>query len=202
MRRALMTSFAVGGIVLGTAAPAAADPPERFRESGPYQYLYSVSEDCRQQGTDRSVCSNVSVDAFTVSDDLVAVCVSSATYVLRGDRFRVRESEFGCTEVPASTLTVTDGLVATVAPTTVTLFDEGRQGGSREVTVSAQDSPTGEVQTASGRDSVRDGNCTYRRTFTEDYAAVAGTITLDGVTFEESGIAGTGESRTSVLCRA
>jgi hypothetical protein len=201
MRRALLTSVTVGGIVLGAAAPAAADPPERFRESGPYQYLYSASEDCREQGGDRTVCSNVTVDAFTISDDLIAVCVSTATYVFQRERFTLRSEEFGCTEVAASALTVTDGLEATLAPTTVTLTSGGKKGGSREVTVSAQDSPIGDITTVSGRTSFRDGNCSYRSSFTEQSAEVAGTITLDDVTLEEFGFAGTGEARTTEVCR-
>ena len=201
MRRALLTMLSIAGFVLVAAVPAAAAPPERFRESGSYEYLYSVSEDCRQQGGERSVCSNVTVDAFTISEDLVAVCVSTATYVFQRERFTLRSEEFGCTEVDSSALTVTDGLVATLAPTTVTLSSEGRRGGSREVTVSAQDSPIGDIATVSGRSSFRDGNCTYRSSFTERSAEVEGTVTIDGVTLEEFGFAATGESTTSVRCR-
>jgi hypothetical protein len=129
------------------------------------------------------------------------VCLSTATYVLNRDRFNLRSQEYGCTEVPASALSLTSDLTATLASTTVTLTSEGRRSQSREVTVSAHDEAVGPVRTSSGRGSFRDGTCTYRYSYTERSAEVAGTITIDGTPLQESGFAAVGESTFSERCR-
>ena len=200
MRRALLTTLALGGMLVGTAAPAAAAPPERMKESGSFAYLSSTTGDCREQGANRTTCSDITLDASTTSQGTV-VCVNTATYALDAnrERFKLRSSESGCTEVDASTLTVTDRLVATLAPTTVTL--EGRGSATRQVTVSAQDSPIGPIGTSAGRGTFTDGTCTFRYSYTEQSAEVAGTITLDGTTFHESGFAGSGENTVTQRCK-
>ena len=201
MRRALLTTLALGGMLVGTAAPAAAAPPERMKESGNFAYLSSTTGDCREQGANRTTCSDITLDASTTSGGTVVVCVYTATYAFDSnrERFKLRSSESGCTEADASTLTVTDGLVATLAPTTVTLEDRG--SATREVTVSAQDSPTGPIGTSTGRGTFTDGTCTFRYSYTEQSAEVAGTITLDGTTFNEFGFAASGENTVTQRCK-
>lgn len=196
-----MTTLALGAMVVGAAAPASAAPPERMKQSGTFANLFSFTEDCREQGGSRTVCTNLSLQAFTIEDGRVVVCLDSSTFVLNRDRFTLRDQESGCTEVPADTLTVTDGLVATLDATTITLTGDGRRGGTREVTVSAQDSPIGPISTSSGRGSFKDGTCTFRFSFTERSAEVAGTITVDGTTFQESGFASVGSSTVTQSCR-
>jgi hypothetical protein len=200
MRRALGIALTAGTLVVGVAAPAAAAPPEHMKTSGSYANLSSSTEDCRQHGSNRTVCTNVNLYASTNSDGTGFVCVDTATYSISRDRFTLRSQENGCTDVPDSTLTVTDGFVATLAPTTLTLFSDGAKSSSRTVTVSAQDSPVGPVATSTGRGSFKDGTCTYRYSYSERSAPVTGTITLDGVTLDESGFAAVGSDRVTERC--
>ncbi|WP_448613817.1 hypothetical protein [Modestobacter sp. URMC 112] len=201
MRRAVLTTLAIGGMIVGAAGPASAAPPERMKNSGTYTSLFSYTEDCRQQGTSRSTCTNIGLNAYAIEDGTVSVCVDTATYVLSRERFSLRSAEYGCTDVAASSLTVTDTFVATLAPTTVVLTSESGRGTTRTVTVSAEDSPVGPVQTSSGRGSFTDGTCTFRYSYTERSAPVPGTITIDGVTFEESGFASTGQNTVTERCK-
>jgi hypothetical protein len=53
----------------------------------------------------------------------------------------------------------------------------------------------------SGRGSFKDGNCTFRFSFTGQRAEVAGTMTIDGSTLAEQGNASTEDYRVSERCR-
>ena len=199
MRRALLTTTALGAMLVGAAAPASAAPPERMKESGSYTSFSSYTVDCEQQGN-RSTCTELYLDAFTAEDGSLEVCVYTRTYVVSQNRETTRSAEFGCSTTDASALTVTEALYATLAPTTVILESE-TGGGTREITVSAQHSPIGPSSTATGRGTFTEDNCTFRFSYTEQFAQVAGTITVDGVTLDESGFVATGENTVMSRCR-
>ena len=55
------------------------------------------------------------------------------------------------------------------------------------VTVSASDSPTGPVSTTTTRSTTKDGSCTTKTTTTEKFVDMAGTMTIDGAVYDETG---------------
>lgn len=204
MRRAMFTSVMMTGLVLGTAAPAVAAPPEMEKQSGSYESLYSFSSSCTSGS--RSVCTDISLSASTDTSGFGETCVTIDTYSVNRGRYTPISSESGCT-AGADTLTVRDDLTAVLARTTVTLesYDCGRQdcvvSGSRDVVVSAQDKPVGPVSTATGRGTFTSDGCVFRFSYSETFAEVAGTITLDGVTYDESGSVNKGDYRTTSRCK-
>jgi hypothetical protein len=56
------------------------------------------------------------------------------------------------------------------------------------------------VSSGSSRGTFTDGDCTYRYTATSSYAEVAGTITLDGVVYDEQGFADTSVYKVTTRC--
>jgi hypothetical protein len=153
------------------------------------------------------VCTDISLNAYTDTSGVSQVCVSVDKYAVGGRRSGSISSEYGCTDVDPSAITVTSSLNATVSDTTVNLasYNCGRQGectvtGTREVTVSASDQPAGPVSSGISRGTFTEGGCTYRYTSTSSSAEVAGTITLDGVVYEEQGFVDTVEYKVTSRC--
>lgn len=205
MRKTLL-AVVLSVLVLGVAAPASAAPPVREKQSGTYASLYSFSSNCTTD-RGRTVCTDINLSASTDPTGVTFVCVSIDSYAVNRDRYTSISSESGCTETTAGVLQISDSMSATLAATTVNVVsyncNRGRDcqaGGSRDVTVSASDTAVGPVSSSSGRGTFTDGNCTYRYSFTASSAEVAGTITLDGVTYDESGYAEKGDYVTTSRC--
>jgi hypothetical protein len=204
MRRIFSTLVVMGGLVMGAAIPAAAAPP--MKESGTSSTLYSYTTSC-EAVKGRTVCTDIFLDAYTDTSGSSQVCVSVEQYAVGSRRSGSISSESGCTEVDPSAITVTSSLNATVSNTTVTLqsYNCDRQGectvtGTRDVTVSASDQPVGPISSGTSRGTFTDGDCTYRYTSTSTSAEVAGTITLDGATYDEQGFADTSVYKVSTRC--
>ncbi len=178
MRRLLFPAIVVPLLLLAIAAPAAAAPP--FKESGTQQSFYSVSTSCSG-----STCTDTVLDAFMIDPDTLLVCVSSYTYSTRTGRFQSESS--GCDETSPDALTITGDFDVTLAETTITLVECNRRG-CREtdtITVSAHDSAVSPIYTYSDRGTFSDGTCTFRYSSRGSGAEVAGTMTVDGVVYEQ-----------------
>ena len=196
-------------LLLTFAAPVSADTSgsRPFRESGTFKSLESYSSECVPQRA-RTTCTETSLSAFSISPTEVVVCVSTYeyTYSERTGRGRFIGEESGCSEpVPSSTLNITqsrDQLTATLAPTDVTFYECDRRGctETKTVTVSASDSG-GPVQSFSSRGSFKDGTCTYRYSESGVSAPVTGTLTIDGVTLDESGWASQSQFKVQENCK-
>ena len=102
-------------------------------------------------------------------------------------RFTVISDEFGCAS--SGTMAIGADLSVTVAPTEIQLDNCARRNcsPSRTVTVSASDSPTGPVSTTTTRSTTKDGSCTTKMTTTDKFVDLAGTMTIDGTVYDETG---------------
>jgi hypothetical protein len=194
MRRLLISFTALPILVLALAAPAAAAPP--LRESGTQASFFSFNTICSG-----ATCTDTYVDAFNIDSETLVVCLSSYTYNVHTGRLVSQES--GCIETSPEALTISSDFTVTLAETAITLFDCNRHACTEgdTLTVSAQDSAVGPVFTDSGRGTSSDGTCTYRYSFSSESAEVAGTMTIDGVTLEQSGFASISQFTVSSRCR-
>lgn len=207
MRKTIVTAALLGGLLAGGAAPATAAPPEREKQSGTLTSLDTFTSGCTPEQGAGETCTGIGLFASTDTSGTGSVSVSIETYTLDEEgSFTPIRSEFGSVEGDPA-LSVSSDLSATLAPTTVLLHsyvctDEGcEEGGRREVTVSASDSAVGPVRTGRERGTLKDGNCMYKWSFTSTSAEVAGTITVDGVTYDEAGAVSTGDYRSMSRCK-
>lgn len=207
MHKTVFTAALLGGLLVGGAAPAAAAPPEREKQSGTFTSLESLTSDCTSEPGGGETCTSIFLSASTHTSGTGSVSLSIETYTDDGEGGSTPiSSEHGFVE-GGSELAVTGDLSATLAPTTVVLqsydcTDQGcEEGGTREVTVSASDTAVGPVGTSRERGTFKDGACTHKWSFTATSADVAGTITLDGVTYEEVGRVSTGDYRSMSRCK-
>jgi hypothetical protein len=194
MRRLLTSLTAVPILVLALAGTAAAAPP--LRESGTQVSFSSQAGACST-----ATCTDTYLDVYNADAETYVVCLTSYTYSIRTGRLISEES--GCTETGSEVLTITDDFTVTLTETPITLFEcnQRRCSETDTITVSAQDSAIGPVAIESGRGTSTDGTCTYRYSVTSESALVAGTMTIDGVTFEQSGFAYVSEYTVSTRCR-
>ncbi len=89
----------------------------------------------------------------------------------------------------SGTMAIGADLSVTVAPTDIPLENCGRRNcsPSRTVNVSASDSPTGPISTTTTRSTTKDGSCTTKSTTTDQFVELAGTLTIDGTVYDETG---------------
>ena len=193
MRRVVVSVGLLPILLFMLAAPAAAAPP--LRESGTQKQFFSVSSTCSQNS-----CTDTFLDAFSIDANTLLVCVSSFTYNIRTGRPISQES--GCSETSNDALVIGNDLSATLAETAVTFVDCNRRGcvEGDTVIVSASDTAFGPVFSETGRGTFTDGTCTFRFRFTSTSSEVAGTMTIDGVVYEQSGFAGISEFTVSSRC--
>lgn len=200
MRRFVVPVIIVPMLLLALAAPALGAPP--LKESGTSKSFYSASTVCTAGGS--QTCTDTILEAFSIDANTIVVCLSSYTYSTRTGRLTNQES--GCTETSSTALTFTGDFTVSLSNTSVTVTELncGRrgctEGGSRTVIVSALDRAVGPVRTSTGRGSFTDGTCTFRYSFTEQSAELAGTMTIDGVTTEQSGFGSVAEFKTTSRC--
>ena len=193
MRRPAFIAAAVL-LTLTLAAPVSA--AERVRESGTFYQFSSVNFECSG-----NFCTETFIDAFSIDSGIIAVCYNEFTFNARTGRGS--SSDGGCAEVSDSALTISNDFSVTLAPTDIVLFDCNRRTCTEgdTVTVSASDDAAGPVTTATGRVTVKEGNCTIRISFSDASAEVAGTMTVDGETLDQSGFATVSEQTTTTTCR-
>ena len=181
-------------LALSLAAPASA--AERVRESGTFYQFSSGSFVCSG-----NTCTDTFVDAFSIGNDTLLVCYNTFTYNARTGRSV--SSEGGCAETGDSALRISSNFTVTLAPTDIPVFscNQRRCTEVGTVTVSATDTPIGPVQTATGRVTIKDGTCTIRISFTDRFAQVGGTMTIDGVSIDQTGFAVESDQTMTTTCR-
>ncbi|MDP9270690.1 MAG: hypothetical protein M3P14_06955, partial [Chloroflexota bacterium] len=167
---------------------------------GPGTSFFSDSTSCSTTGG-RQVCTDTNLSVFPNGDGTELACVDIFTYSISSTgRFTVISDESGCSL--AGTLTAGTDLSVTLASTDVALFTCNRRSCtlSRTVTVSANDTPTSPIVTTTTRTTTTVGGCTYRTTTNEQDAEVAGTMTIDGTTLDETGFVSVIDQTTTVHC--
>ena len=179
----------LGGLVLLMAAsviPVAADT------TGGGNQLESFAGACVGD-----VCTDTTVSAFLDPSGGTA-CLDILTYT---DKTFISD-EYGC--APAPSFTISSTLAASFGPTSISLqvCDETSCTGSRTVTISASDTPTGPITTSSGRSTTKDGTCTSKIRFTDRSASVVGTFTIDDTTTPETGDVSTHTETSKTTCRS
>jgi hypothetical protein len=208
MRKSVLAAALLSGFIVVGATPATAAAPEREKRSGDFTSLFSGTNDCISNETGAGqTCTDIFLSARTDTSGQGSVEFNIQTYSISEDGdFTPIGSEYGFSTQDV-VLTVTEELDATLAPTAITLqavtcTPQGCQhGGSREVLVSAADSAVGPAVQRRERGSFREGKCTYRYTRTSTSAPVEGTITIDGVTYLETGSAEFGQYRVTQSCK-
>jgi hypothetical protein len=201
LRRVLVPLFVVPALIAMLAAPTLAAPP--YRESGVYESFDSSAETCTSgPGAE---CTYTSLSVYSYDPDTIEVCLYTATYPISRGAPSFTEG-YGCTIVDDGALTVTDDFSFILAATDIDFFEyscKARQCTEtfEVVTVSAEDSPIGPVSTSSGRGTFTEDNCTYRFSYTQQFAELAGTMTIDGVTMEQWGYGFVSNATSSVRCR-
>jgi hypothetical protein len=181
-------------LALTLAAPASA--AERVRESGTFYSFSSGSFVCSG-----NTCTDTFIDAFSIGNDTVAVCYNEFTFNARTGRHI--SSKGGCTDTGDSALNISSDFTVTLAPTDITLFNcnQRRCTEGDTVTVSATDEATGPITTATGRVTIKDGTCTIRINFSDRFAEIGGTMTIDGVSVDQQGFASVSDQTMTTTCR-
>jgi hypothetical protein len=139
-----------------------------------------------------NVCTLTVVSAFLDPSGGTA-CIDFASIV---------SDETGC--APAPSFTISRTLAASFGPTSIPLqlCDQTGCRASRTVIVSASDTPTGPITIQSGRVTTKVGTCTTRFKFTNRFANVVGTYTIDGTTTAETGNVATYRETSKTTCRS
>jgi hypothetical protein len=195
VRRFGVASLAVSVVLLVGVAPVAA-----ATGGGNGTSFGSFSSSCSAQGA-RQVCTDTNLNVFPNGDGTELACVDIFTYSISSSgRFQPISDESGCDL--AGSLTVGSDLSVALASTDVGLSTCNRRSctPTRTVTVSATDSPTSPIATTTTRSTTTVGGCTYRTTTNEQDAEVAGTMTIDGTTLDETGFVSVIDQTTTVHC--
>src|SRR5688500_2314222 len=194
MRRIFVSLAVLPILLLLLAAPAAAAPP--LKESGTQESISAFTSSCTG-----NTCTDTILDAFTVGDGLMVICVSEFTFNTRNGRLISEES--GCSDPVPDNLDVSDDLSASLGETSVTLLSCDEQGCTEgdTVTVSAELTAFGPVFTDSQRGTFSDGTCTFRFRSTGEQSEAAGTLTIDGQTLDANGFVGVSQFTVSSRCK-
>jgi hypothetical protein len=192
MRRSAFIAAAVL-LTLTLAAPVSA--AERVRESGTFYSFSSGNFECSG-----NTCTDTFIDVFSIDSSTIVVCYNQFSFNARTGRGT--SSVGGCAETCDSALTVSGDLSVTLAPTDIVLFSCNQRTcvEGDTVTVSASDDAVGPVTTATGRVTVKDGTCTYRISFSDTSAEIAGTMTVDGETLDQTGFVTVSDQTTTTIC--
>jgi hypothetical protein len=150
--------------------------------------FFSSSSSCSTSGG-REVCTDTNLYVFSNEDGSDGPpCLEISTYSISANgRFTPISDEFGCAS--GGTAVVGADLSVTLAASQIPLDSCNKRTctSSRTVTVSASDSPTGPVSTTITRSTTKSGTCTTRTTTTDQFADLAGTMTIDGTVIDETG---------------
>lgn len=196
MRR--LTFAILGGSIglLLAVGPVAADTSPNGSS------FFSEATSCTTSGN-RDVCTDTVLSVSSNedgSDGPPCLEVHKYSFASNG-RFTDISDEFGCAS--AGTIAVGADFSVTLDPTDITLQSCSRRSctGSRTVTVSAADSPTGPVSTTTTRSTTKSGSCTTRTTTTDRFADLVGTMTIDGSTLDQTGSMDVFTSTSTTHCK-
>lgn len=182
MRRFAVAFVAVPFVLLLAIGPVAADTSPNGTN------FFSSSSSCSTTGG-RQVCTDMYLNVSSNEDGSDGPpCLEIYKYSISSNgRFTFISDEFGCAS--SGTMAIGADLSVTVAPTDIPLENCGRRNcsPSRTVNVSASDSPTGPISTTTTRSTTKDGSCTTKSTTTDQFVELAGTLTIDGTVYDETG---------------
>jgi hypothetical protein len=183
MRRFAIVSVWVPLVLLLAAAPVAADTGP----GGSGTFFFSFSTACSTTGG-RQICTDTNLNVGPDESGASQTCLDLFTYV-NSRRGSFVSDQFGC--VPTTSLSVGADYSVTLAPTAISLqtcaAHKRQCGGSTTVTVSATDAVVGDVVQTTTKSTSVSGGCTTKTTTDETSAELAGTITIDGSTSDQSG---------------
>jgi len=182
VRRFGVAFLAVPFVLLLAVGPVAADTSPNGSN------FSSSSSSCATTGG-REVCTDLNLFASSNEDGSDGPpCLEIFKYsISRMGRLTVFSDEFGCASSGAASIGA--DLSVSLDPTDISLQDCGKRTCSapRTVTVSASDSPTGPISTTTTRSTTKSGSCTTKMTTTDQFAELAGTMTIDGTVYDEQG---------------
>ena len=182
VRRIALVASIVPLILLLAAGPVAAD-------TGPGGTNFSSSASTCAATGGRTVCTDTELSVFANEDGSAGPpCLQVSKYSIGSNgRFTSISDEFGCADEGG--MVIGSDLSVTIAPVTIDLQTCARRtcSTSRIVTVSASDSPTGPISTSTTRSTTKSGGCTTRTTVDEQFAELAGTMTIDTATIDQTG---------------
>ena len=196
MRRIGVALAAVPLMLLMTVGSAAADTSPNGTN------FFSSSSTCSTSGS-RQVCTdrNLSVSSNEDGSD-GPPCLEIFQYSTTSNgKFSVISDEFGC--ATSGTMTVGTDMSVTLPASQITLDSCNRRTctTTRTVTVSASDTPTGPISTTTSRSTTKSGGCTTRTTTTDTFADLAGTMTIDGTSFDQTGSIDVFTSTSTTHCK-
>lgn len=196
MRRSAVAFLAVPFILMLAVGPVAADTSPNGTN------FSSGSSNCSTTGG-RQVCTDTNLFVSSNEDGSDGPpCLEIFTYSISSNgRFTVISDEFGCAS--SGTAAIGADLSVTLGATQIPLDNCGKRNcsPSRTVTVSASDSPTGPVSTTTTRSTTKDGTCTTKTTTTDQFAELAGTLTVDGTVYDETGSIDIFTSTSTTHCK-
>jgi len=182
VRRFGVAFLTVPFVLLLAAWPVAADTSPNGTS------FSSSSSSCAPSGG-RQVCTEIDLSVSSNEDGSAGPpCVGIIkTSISSNGRSSVISDEFGCAS--SGTMAIGADLSVTIEATAIALNDCAKRNcpPSRTVTVSASDSPTGPVSTTTTRSTTKDGSCTTKMTTTDTFVDLAGTLTIDGTVYDETG---------------
>ena len=194
MRRVMPFLLVLVGLLAfapAVAADTVATPRESFESVG-FDAFYSVcgAQTCTDTYVYAEHQTTSSGDTFTYA------CADQSTYNIRTGR---GTGGGGCSDIPASALTVSKDLSsASLAPTAVE-FCIRRQCDS--ITISAELLGTGGSASFHSRYTERDGTCTFTYADSGQRAFAAGSITWDGATSDAEGSIFSSKTTFTSRCR-
>jgi len=194
MRRFALAFVAVPFSLLLAVGPVAAD-------TSPNGSNFSSSATSCETGGGRQVCADTNLFVSSNEDGSPGQpCLEIFTYST-GANGRAISDEFGCAS--SGTITIGADLSVALDSTQIPLEQCGRRTctPSRTVTVSANDSPTGPISTTTTRSTTKSGSCTTKMTTTDQFADLAGTLTIDGSTVDQTGFVDVFTSTSVTHCR-
>jgi len=163
----------------------------------------SSSSSCSTSGS-RQVCTDTNLFVFSNEDGSAAPpCLEIFKYSISSNgRFTVISDDFGCAAA-SDTVAIGADLSVEISATQIPLDSCNRRicTSSRTVTVSASDSPTGPISTTVTRSTTKSGNCTTKMTTTDQFADLAGTLTVDGTVVDETGFVDVFTSTSTTHCK-
>ena len=194
MRRFALAVLAVPFSLLLVVGPVAADTSPNGSN------FSSFATSCTTSGG-RPVCADMNLFVSSNEDGSPGQpCLEIFTYST-GANGRAISDEFGCAS--SGTITIGADLSVVLDPTQIPLEQCGRRSctPSRTVSVSASDSPTGPISTTTTRSTTKSGSCTTKMTTTDQFADMAGTMTVDGTTVDQTGFVDVFTSTSVTHCR-
>jgi hypothetical protein len=196
MRRFAVAFLAVPLGLLLAVGPVAADTSPNGTN------FSSSSSSCSTTGG-RQVCTDLNLQVFSNEDGSAGPpCLEVFKYSISSNgRFTVISDEFGC--ATSGTIAIGADLSVALGATQIPLDSCSKRTctSSRTVTVSANDSPTGPISTTTTRSTTKSGNCTTKMTTTDQFADLAGTLTVDGTTSDQTGFIDVFTSTSITHCK-